>query len=198
MKDTEKRKTTSCGGIAWRDVAGKRQVLLIRQFKNKQTWGIPKGHMNVGESLEQCAIREIFEETGVHVSLNERLVDVLSTYRNEEKTVVSFIARPVDPTSCEVDGTNPESEVAEARWFDIDSLPAIQPYQVPLVASCVETIAALEASCLQNQSFQPSMKSIRTLVHAMNGSGSRKRSFERCRLTNEESFRLAIRSQRNR
>lgn len=144
MKDaTKKVKTTSCGGVAWRDVDGKRQILLIRQFKKKQTWGIPKGHMNEGETLEQCAIREIFEETGVRVTLNDRLMDVLSNYRNEEKTVVAFIARPVDVNNCEVDGSNPENEVAEARWFDIDSLPAIQPYQLPLVMSSIETISMI-------------------------------------------------------
>ena len=120
--------------------------MLIRQFKNKSTWGIPKGHMNEGESLEECAIREIFEETGVRVRLFDRLVDVLSNYRNEEKTVVSFIAKPVDELMCDVDSTNPENEVAEARWFNIDSLPALQPYQSALITSSVQTISTLEAT----------------------------------------------------
>lgn len=36
---------------------------LVRMYNN--TWGLPKGHVEDGESIEKAAIREIYEETGI-------------------------------------------------------------------------------------------------------------------------------------
>lgn len=49
------------GAICLRD--GK--VLLIRSNKKPHSWLFPKGHIEVGEKPEECAIRELEEETGV-------------------------------------------------------------------------------------------------------------------------------------
>ena len=45
-------------------------VLLIRRSKvhGDGTWSTPGGHLDFGESLEECATRETREETGVEVS----------------------------------------------------------------------------------------------------------------------------------
>jgi predicted NUDIX family NTP pyrophosphohydrolase len=67
----------SCGILIYRVRAGIVQVLLVHHggpyFVNqdKGHWGIPKGMNELGESLEQTAIRELKEETGIetHASL---------------------------------------------------------------------------------------------------------------------------------
>jgi bis(5'-nucleosidyl)-tetraphosphatase len=137
-KNRERRKATSCGGIVWRSREGCIDLLLIQQFANNPRWGIPKGHQHPGESLEDCARREIKEETGVEVVLESRLMDVATTYRDEDKTVTSWLARPVGSEVPTHD--DPNSEVADARWFPIDALPEIHVYQRPLIASAVETL----------------------------------------------------------
>ena len=133
-----RRKTMSCGGLPWRLRDGKLEVLLIKQFAHKDSWGIPKGHVHEGETPEQCALREVREEAGVEVTLGTRLPDVGTVFRDEDKTVVSWLARPVGDDEPRHD--DPDSEVADARWFRVDALPTIHVYQRPLVAAGVEML----------------------------------------------------------
>lgn len=138
-KNKERRKTTSCGALAWRDGPGGPEVLLIKQFAHKDSWGIPKGHLDAGESLEACALREVMEETGVAVVLEERLADVGVVSGSEDKTVVLFVARPVDDRA-EPDHNDPDSEVADARWFPIGNLPKLLAYQQPIIDGFVSEL----------------------------------------------------------
>lgn len=139
-KSKERKKTTSCGGVIWRSVGGQFELLLVKQFANKERWGIPKGHVHKGESLEECAIREVREEAGVQISLGPRLPDVAVTYKNEDKTVVSWLSTCVGNDEPRHD--DPDSEVADARWFNITALPELIVYQRPLVAAAVEMLTA--------------------------------------------------------
>ena len=137
-ENKERRKTTSCGGLPVRHRDGKTEVLLIKQFAHKDAWGIPKGHMNDGETEEQCAAREVREEAGVQVTLGQRLPDVGMAFRNEDKTVISWLCTVV---GSEVPNHNdPDSEVADARWFNIDALPQLHVYQRPLLATAIDIL----------------------------------------------------------
>lgn len=128
----------SCGGLPWRFHEGKLQVLLIEQFSGTNRWGIPKGHMHDGETFEQCALREIHEEAGIDVILGQRLPDVGTAFRDEDKTVMTWLAQPVGSDVPRHD--DPNSEVADARWFDVGALPFIHVYQQPLVARAVKML----------------------------------------------------------
>jgi 8-oxo-dGTP pyrophosphatase MutT (NUDIX family) len=134
-----RRKTTSCGGLPWRLREGKLEVLLIKQFAHKDSWGIPKGHMHEGETAEQCALREVREEAGVEIVLGPRLPDVGTAFRDEDKTVVSWLGRPVGSEEPRHD--DPDSEVADARWFNVDGLPPIHLYQRPLIAAAIDILS---------------------------------------------------------
>lgn len=124
----------------WRLKEGKVEVLLIKQFAHKDRWGIPKGHVNPGETEELCAIREVREETGVAIVLGARLPDAFISNDSEEKTVVSWLAQAVG--SDEPRHDDPDNEVADARWFDVAELPEIMVYQRSLVAHAVNTLFA--------------------------------------------------------
>lgn len=133
-----RKKVVSCGAVPFRESVDIIEVLLIKQFKNRETWGCAKGHINEGETLEECALREVREETGINVTLTQRLNPVITVYGNEEKTVHCWLATPQDgQVLCTND---PDCEIAEARWWNIDELPAVHPYQLPLVKQAIDLI----------------------------------------------------------
>lgn len=127
MPKKDKKLTTSCGALAWRYVNERVEVLLIKQFAHKDRWGVPKGHAHEGESYEACALREVKEETGLDIELLEPLPDVQANYKKESKTVKTWFARVKGDDVPRID--DPDSEVADARWFPIDRLPTIVSYQ---------------------------------------------------------------------
>jgi 8-oxo-dGTP pyrophosphatase MutT (NUDIX family) len=134
----ERKKTLSCGGLPWRLADDGIEVLLIKQFANRDSWGIPKGHIHSSESAEECAVREIKEETGIDVQLGQCLPDVYFSWPSEDKTVKSWLATPVG--SHETTMNTPGNEVADARWFNIKELPTIHLYQRTLITKGIELI----------------------------------------------------------
>jgi 8-oxo-dGTP pyrophosphatase MutT (NUDIX family) len=133
--------TTSCGALPWRVREGQCEVLLIKQFAGKERWGVPKGHVNPGETRDACARREVREETGLTVILETRLPDLTITVRNERKTVVTWLAQVVGDDTPKTD--DPDNEVADARWFDVDDLPEIVAYQRVMVTDAVRGITEI-------------------------------------------------------
>ncbi len=61
----------SAGGIVLRKVGGEVKVLLT-QHSGHKGWGFPKGHIEIGESSEQAAVREVEEEAGVKAEVLEK------------------------------------------------------------------------------------------------------------------------------
>lgn len=60
---TPRRIETSAGGVVFRRLDRGRVFLLIRDpYEN---WGLPKGHIEPGETPEQAALREVAEETSL-------------------------------------------------------------------------------------------------------------------------------------
>lgn len=83
------RVETSAGGVVYRTENGAPHVLLIRDPYNN--WGLPKGHIEGGETTEQAAVREVEEETGLR---DVRIVGQLQTidwyFRDRSKLVHKF------------------------------------------------------------------------------------------------------------
>jgi len=137
----ERINTFSCGTLTYRhptDVWEDTEILLVKQFEHKDNWGIPKGHTHKDESFETCAIRETREEAGVDVIIERKLITVNAANKNENKTVVTFLAKQA--CSREPTHIHPESEVADARWFKINELPRIILYQEAIIFDGLKTV----------------------------------------------------------
>lgn len=97
------------------------KVLLIQQ--NEGWWGFPKGHVEIGETEVETAIREVKEETNIDVvpDKNKRYVQEYMLKNGVLKQVVLFVASKV---SNEIKAQ--ECEVKNVKWFNFkDALSAI-------------------------------------------------------------------------
>lgn len=115
---------TSCGAVVFKMEDGIRKFLLIRN-KRSAHWGFPKGHVEPGETEEETAIREVFEETGLHIEILPGFVKK-SDYTIQgkiEKSVSIFLA-----STEESDYTLQEEEIKEGGWFDFEQALATLNY----------------------------------------------------------------------
>jgi DNA polymerase len=91
-------KTAMSAGCAVVDAEGR--VLLIRRA-DERLWGLPKGTVEPGETLEETAVREVREETGLLVRILRPLTEVRYRFysprddANVEKRVAYFLAERV-------------------------------------------------------------------------------------------------------
>ena len=80
---------SSAGGVVVRTIDGEPHVLVIRDPYLK--WGLPKGHVEEGESTSEAALREVEEETGLRdLRLGERLVTIDWRFRAGEREVHKY------------------------------------------------------------------------------------------------------------
>ena len=84
-------------------------------------WTIPKGHVEPGESIEQTALREVCEETGLNnLRLGERLDKLHFFYRREGKLIFMTTHVFLMQAKGDTDALVPEDSegIADAKWFD--------------------------------------------------------------------------------
>lgn len=89
----------SAGAVLYTVIDGERRYVLVRE-KNG-SYGLPKGHVEPGETLAQTALREVREETGVVATLHAdepTMVDEYPIAGGDTKRVSWFIARYADQT----------------------------------------------------------------------------------------------------
>lgn len=65
------QEATSAGGVVYRPGENGLDVLLLETRGG--VWGLPKGTPDNGESIEQTALREVREETGLEVALEDKI-----------------------------------------------------------------------------------------------------------------------------
>ncbi len=92
------------------------QVLLIKHTY-KEGWHLPGGGFKRGETVEQAARREAYEETGAEVKSLE-LVGIFTNMDDKDSAHNILFAS----NDFEVTG-RPDAEIAEARFFSLDDLP---------------------------------------------------------------------------
>jgi ADP-ribose pyrophosphatase YjhB (NUDIX family) len=93
--------------------------ILLTQREDFETWVLPSGRVEEGESLAQAAIREAKEETGIHVELTHLVGLYSRTGAMYPGYTALFAARPV--------GGAPklqQGETIAVEWFPFGEIPA--------------------------------------------------------------------------
>lgn len=102
------------------------QVLLVRRANPPDAgrWGFPGGKVDLGESLEEAAIRELSEETGIQATA-ERIFTAVDAFDHDESGILRHHYVLVAVLCSWVSG-NPLAgdDALEARWFPLDKLSA--------------------------------------------------------------------------
>ena len=100
------------------------QVLLIERGADpyKGCWAFPGGFMNMDETTEQCAIRELEEETGMKVSELHQIGAYSKVDREPRGRTITVAYLAIIDTPVVVTG---QDDAAKAQWFPIDSLPPL-------------------------------------------------------------------------
>jgi len=112
----------SSGGVVFRSAGATCEVALIRVARaDGQAWTLPKGWVEKGEDLEQTAVREVLEETGIQAKVLRKLGGI--TYEFYAKPERSRVLKTVHVFLLEClggDTAEHDDEVEEARWFPFD------------------------------------------------------------------------------
>lgn len=109
---------TSHGGVVFRRHGEGYQIVLVGRSA-QGTWGLPKGTPAEGESIEETALREVAEETGIEPRLVDRLgtIQYYFVARNTRfhKTVNFYLMEAVGG-----DTERHDHEYDLVQWFDFD------------------------------------------------------------------------------
>ena len=100
----------------------KLNILLVKR-KDDGLWAIPGGFLQEGESLNQCAERELKEETGINVPYLEQFENFSNPIRDPRTQVISvaFIAiHPSGKLKLKAD-----TDVSDVNWFDYEMIPEL-------------------------------------------------------------------------
>lgn len=107
---------------------GTPRVLLVHR-PGYDDWSFPKGKLDAGETVEEAALREVKEETGLECRIVRRLTILRYRYRTRKgrlrpKAVHYFLMERVSG-----DIQVPGEEVDRAEWFDFDEAASKLSYE---------------------------------------------------------------------
>ena len=98
------------------------KVLLIQRGNEpfKGCWAFPGGFMDMDETTEHCAVRELKEETGLAVSDLHQIGTYSKIDRDPRGRTISVAYLVIIDSPVEVTG---QDDAAKAEWFPITNLP---------------------------------------------------------------------------
>ena len=100
------------------------KVLLIQRGIDpyKGCWAFPGGFMNMDETTEQCAIRELEEETGLRVSDVHQIGAYSKVDRDPRGRTITVAYLAIIDEPVQVTG---QDDAANAEWFPLSALPEL-------------------------------------------------------------------------
>jgi ADP-ribose pyrophosphatase YjhB (NUDIX family) len=117
----DRAQLSHAGGVVFRTTGEEHVILLVRAKPAPHDWVLPKGHIDPGETPEECARREIREEAGVDSEPAMLLGhDEFTTPQQKHVSVVFYLMR--------YRGDVPASEEREQCWVGFTKALALLPF----------------------------------------------------------------------
>jgi ADP-ribose pyrophosphatase YjhB (NUDIX family) len=112
------------------------RIFLVKStYQRFHPWGMPGGNLEYGESAQDAIIREVWEETGFHVTVEKLLMT--KTFA-PDKFALYFLCVIKDGVF------QPSDEVSEYGYFPLDNLPDIRSGDVVLLNEVYEMMGIRE------------------------------------------------------
>jgi len=102
----------AAGGIVFR--GGERQQIAVVQLRKYRHWVLPKGKLKRNEHARNAAKREVLEETGHRVTVQEFIGAISYESRGRPKIVQFWRMEVLGDSVCD-----PASDIKEVRWLSI-------------------------------------------------------------------------------
>ena len=117
----------AAGGVVWRRNGGAIQVVLVHRPRYDD-WTLPKGKVDLGETDEDAALREVHEEASIRASLGPELPSTTYLDRSGKNKRVRYWAMNV------VEGSPAgDNEVDVAEWVNVVEARSRLTYQRDVV-----------------------------------------------------------------
>jgi ADP-ribose pyrophosphatase len=130
------------GGVV---VHNNKVLLILRgQPPSEGKWAIPGGSVKLGESLQAAVAREVFEETGLQVSVSKLVYTFDTIVRDETDqiqyhyVILDFLAEPVDPGQPLLPG----DDARDAGWFTLAEIEMLDTPVTETTWALLEEIMA--------------------------------------------------------
>lgn len=116
------------------------KVLLIQRGADpfKGAWAFPGGFMNMDETTEDCAIRELEEETGLKVTAVDQIGAYSKVDRDPRGRTITVAYLAIIDSPEKVIG---QDDAAKAEWFPITELPHLAFDHYDIMQDAVRTYA---------------------------------------------------------
>jgi 8-oxo-dGTP pyrophosphatase MutT (NUDIX family) len=119
-------RATSAGGVVYRLTSAGPEIALAHR-RSPSLWALPKGTPNSGETIEETALRETAEETGLAVEIEAPIGPISYAFVRGStryfKTVHFFLMRPVGG-----DLADHDHEFDEVRWVALSEALRLMNY----------------------------------------------------------------------
>ena len=123
MPEWEDGRVRAAGGVPVRDGATGVEVLVVHRPRYDD-WTFPKGKRESGETDEECALREVLEETGLRCVLEEELPPTTYVDRDGRPKLVRYWLMAAEAERDFV----PNDETDDLRWVTPDEARALLTY----------------------------------------------------------------------
>jgi len=158
------------------------KVLLIRRLSEpfKDGWALPGGFVEIDEDLEQAALRELQEETGITGVYLEQLYTFGQPDRDPRERVITISYYSLVPIDRLTVGA--ASDARELGWFDIEELPELAFDHQQIISKAEQRLTAkLDYSTIALQ-FMPSkftFSDLQKVYEIIHGGPLDKRNFRK-------------------